>query len=665
MSRLSFQLEAMAPGSSARAGRFRTLHSEVLTPLFMPVGTRATVRNQRFQDLRESGSQILLANTYHLLLKPGPELFQRMGGIHKLMNWEQSVLTDSGGFQIFSLENDRKITEEGAEFTSFVDSKRILLTPEISIGMQKAIGSDIMMVLDQCGPSTSARPIAEAAMHLTHRWAQRSLDARGESPQSLFGIVQGACFEDLRKQSADTLTQMPFDGFAIGGLAVGETKNEREDFTEMTAKLLPQNLPRYLMGVGKPIDLLEAVHRGVDMFDCILPVSLAQQGVSYTSVGRIDLKRGIYTYSEDRLDPNCSCHTCQTYSRAYLRHLIKWNELLGWQLVATHNLYFYHSLMKEMRENILRGTFLEYYQEKRKNLDQKDEENPVVNLRRKAKKPAATSLGAFEKVVSHEGFASIKHVQSGEIMHASISPNEEARRVYAEQSRLAQRVLQQDDSPEVVLWDVGLGAGFNLIAAVQCVESTAELFPGSTIKPLHIYTFEKDMDAIQLALLDGEAFPHLGHSAPRTLLKRGEWQSKNQLVKISLIQGDFLELFPRAAAPDLIFYDPFSYRTDHEMWSLPTFQKIHAFLKEKKEAELFTYSASTEMRVRLLEAGFHVAHGIATGPKAETTIAMTSGRTRFWSREKFLGDQWLKRWEKSPFHNSGWNVRQHSQFVGS
>ena len=264
MSRLNFKLEATS--GKARAGRFRTLHSEVLTPLFMPVGTHATVRHQNLATLKNSGSQILLANTYHLHLRPGPEVFDRMGGIHKFTQWSGSFLTDSGGFQIFSLPNAREMNEEGAVFKSYLNGDQVMLSPERSIATQKSIGSDIMMVLDQCIPSTSSFEVARAAMELTHRWAGRSLAARGDSPQSMFAIVQGACHQQLRKESAEFLRELPFDGFAIGGLAVGETKSEREDFTELTTSYMPTNLPRYLMGVGTPIDLIEAVRRGVDMF---------------------------------------------------------------------------------------------------------------------------------------------------------------------------------------------------------------------------------------------------------------------------------------------------------------------------------------------------------------------------------------------------------------
>ena len=377
MSKLNFILEGQASHSQARAGRFQTLHGEVKTPVFMPVGTQATVKNQNFSTLKALGSQVLLANTYHLMLRPGIEVFEKLGGIHSFMNWQGAVLTDSGGFQIYSLPHSRFLTEEGAEFQSYVDGRRILLTPELSIQVQKAIKSDIMMVLDQCIPSTADHATAKQAMELTHRWAERSLIARGDSPQALFGIIQGACFSDLRKVSADCLTQMPFDGFSIGGLAVGESKSEREDFTAFTADLLPRHLPRYLMGVGTPIDILEAVHRGVDMFDCIIPTSFAQRGVVFTSTGRLQLRRSVYKFSEKPLDSKCPCETCKNHSRAYLHHLTKTQETLGWQLLGIHNLCFYHELMREMRASILNQTFTSFYQDHRERLAQSDEENPM------------------------------------------------------------------------------------------------------------------------------------------------------------------------------------------------------------------------------------------------------------------------------------------------
>ncbi len=353
VSRLNFRLDAQAVGSRARAATFRTLHNEVRTPLFMPVGTQATVKAQLTRTLEEAGSQIILANTYHLLLRPGSEVFRRLGGIHKFMSWGRSVLTDSGGFQIFSLPHSRSMSEAGAVFQSYLDGKKILLSPELSIETQKVIGSDIMMALDHCIVSTADETAARHAMEITHRWAARSLAARGESSQAIFAIVQGALFQQLRRESVARLSEMAFDGFAIGGLAVGEGKTEREDVCEFTAGLLPNDKPRYLMGVGTPLDILEAVHHGVDMFDCIIPTQVAQRGAVFTSRGYLQMKRGVYKFSEEKLDAECNCPTCVRYSRAYLHHLAKTGETLGWQLLGKHNLHFYHQLMREIRESIL------------------------------------------------------------------------------------------------------------------------------------------------------------------------------------------------------------------------------------------------------------------------------------------------------------------------
>jgi queuine tRNA-ribosyltransferase len=344
----------------------------VLTPVFMPVGTQATVKGLTVESVRGAGSSMILANTYHLMIRPGIEVFEKIGGIHRFMNWSGPVLTDSGGFQIFSLPQSRRITEEGAAFQSYTDGRLHKLTPETSIGMQRAIGSDVMMVLDQCIPSTSPYAKAEEAMELTHRWAKRSYAARGESPQALFAIAQGACFPDLRKRSVEFLAALPFDGFAIGGLAVGETKSEREDFTELTAALLPRDRPRYLMGVGTPLDILEAVHRGVDMFDCIIPSALAKHGIAYTAAGRLQMRRSLYKFSDQVLDDQCDCGTCAVYSRAYLHHLIKSDELLGWKLLSKHNIRFYHRMMNEIRESILNNSFYQYYLQKRVQLALRD-----------------------------------------------------------------------------------------------------------------------------------------------------------------------------------------------------------------------------------------------------------------------------------------------------
>lgn len=654
MSRLNFRLEKVASGSKARATTFRTLHNEVQTPLFMPVGTRATVRAQTLETLEGSNAQILLANTYHLLLRPGPEVFRKAGGIHRFMHWNKSVLTDSGGFQIFSLSHARKMNERGAEFKSYIDNSKILLTPEASIEMQKAIGSDIMMVLDQCVPSNSDRALCEEAMGLTHRWALRSFEARGDSPQSLFGIVQGACFPDLRKQSADFLTQIPFDGFALGGLAVGESKAEREDTTELTAELLPQDRPRYLMGVGMPIDLLEAVHRGVDLFDCIIPTALAQQGEAFTSKGHISLRRGVYRFSEEPLDPQCSCPTCTRYSRSYLHFLVKTQEVLGWHLIGCHNLYFYSGLMRQMREHILADTFEPFYREMRTCLAEEDQDHPVrrPRMRPKRNKSPILELGNYEVFTSPHGFSSIRQKSSGEIMHSVNPPLEEAHRIYIEQPRLVERIWKSDSGlvREWVIWDVGLGAATNAMAAIRAIEQAASQVQGAAEKMnrIRVISFENDLDSLRLALHHIPRFPQLQHGAPTTVLKEGKWSSKSLPLEWELIEGDFLQKLDQVSPPDLIFYDPFSYKTDSSLWTLGAFRQVFEKCSGRR-VDLYTYSASTSVRSALLAAGFFVGRGVGTGPKEETTVAWTAGDTgnQFLRSESLLGQEWLARWERS------------------
>lgn len=360
-----FILHKQDSRTRARRGEVQTPHGVVRTPAFMPVGTFASVKTLDIKDLREIGADIILGNTYHLLLRPGQSVFEKFGGIHAFMGWDRPVLTDSGGFQIFCLSHQRDISEEGAAFRSYVNGDRFLLSPEKSIEMQQAIGSDIMMVLDQCIESTADLPATKAAMELTHRWALRSLRARTRQDQALFAIVQGGIFEDLRRESADFLTQQSFDGFAIGGLAVGETKSQREDFTELVTSLLPPERPRYLMGVGTPSDIIEAVYRGVDMFDCVIPTMYAQRSTVYTSRGRVALTPTALRLSDDALDPECSCHTCTHYPVGYLHHLSKCKEPTGWRLLAIHNLVYYQQLMRRIRESIEQDRFLEFAAEAR------------------------------------------------------------------------------------------------------------------------------------------------------------------------------------------------------------------------------------------------------------------------------------------------------------
>ena len=636
-SRLNFQLQATATGSRARAATFQTLHNTVLTPLFMPVGTQATVKAQLPQTLEDAGSQILLANTYHLLLRPGPEVFRRTGGIHRFMSWKKSVLTDSGGFQIFSLPHSRSMSENGAEFKSYLDGQTILLSPEKSIETQIAIGSDIMMALDQCIPSTADETTARAALGITQRWAERSLAARGDSPQSMFGIIQGALFPHLRSESAEGLCALPFDGFAIGGLAVGESRSEREEMCEYTAQLLPANKPRYLMGVGTPLDILEAVHRGVDMFDCIIPTQVAQRGGAFTSRGFLQLRRGVYKFSEEKLDPECPCPTCARYSRAYLHHLTKTGETLGWQLLGKHNIHFYHRLMREIRQSILEDRFLELYHAKRAFLHETDLDNPVFPVVRKPKRPIM-HLGAFEVHLDSESGANIRHLTSGEIMHGRLSPMEEARSLYVEQSRLANRLQLPSEIP-LVIWDVGLGAAANAMAAIECYE--AQLKPG---RPLHMVSFENDLDALRLALRHRDLFLYLRHGGPTTLLEKQKWQSRTHPgLTWELVEGDFLEKMSQAPAPDLIFYDMFSSKTSESVWSVDAFRRLFSCCRIKP-CELFTYSYSTAARSALLAAGFYVAAGQSTGTRMETTVALTDPE---FSKYPLLGRDWLEKWQRS------------------
>ena len=648
MSRLNFTLEAQASGSRARAAKFHTLHGEVYSPIFMPVATQAAVKGQTVGTLKATGARMLLVNTYHLLLRPGPEVLKKFAGIHRFMNWDGSVLSDSGGFQIFSLPHSRSIIEEGARFQSYVDGKFHLLSPESSIEIQKAIGSDIMMALDQCIPSSAAYGQAEAAVELTHRWAERSLRARGESLQALFGIVQGALHPDLRKKSAEFLRKLPFDGLAIGGLAVGETRRRRYEFTVLVTDHLPAQLPRYLMGVGTPIDLLESVHRGVDMFDCIIPSQLAHRGVAFTSHGKLQLRRSVHKFAEESLDARCDCQTCKEYSRAYIHHLIKSDEFFGGHLLGVHNMAFYHGLMREMRESIMCNEFVSYYEKKRLELVRTDEDNPG-RPPKKAKPFKPARLGDYEIHTLTGGFFSIRQISSGEVMHSVVAPNDEAKRLYVEQSSLAARILKGGgQTDELVIWDVGLGAASNAMAVIHCFERRYAEHGAKALRPVHLVSFECDLDPLTLAAKHPSRFPHLRHKAPFQLLTGGRWQHPSNLLRWELLKGDFPDFIESAAIPDLIFYDPFSYKTDSALWTAEVFARIFKRCLPKP-AELYTYSASTAVRVALLAAGFLVAQGAGTGPKWETTIAFTQDRG---PRDhplspRLLGQAWLTRWRRS------------------
>ena len=356
-----------SPG--ARAGVLHTRRGDIPTPVFMPVATHAVFRHISLADARSCGARIVLSNTYHLLDAPGPEVFRRFGGIHEFMGWDGAVLTDSGGFQIFSLPGERTVNERGAHFR-LPSGRRHLLTPESSIETQQAIGSDIMMALDVCLESTADAATTRAGMATTHAWAVRSLEAhtRKQSGQALFGIVQGGVHADLREESAAAITALDFDGFAIGGLAVGETREQREAMTALCTPLLPEHKPRYLMGVGTPLDLLEAVERGVDLFDCILPTKMAQQGWAYTFSGVLETLRPAMQWSRGPLEPGCPCLACTTQSLGYIHHLLRGGHGQGVRWLAIHNVQHTQRLMARMREAILEGSWDALYDRLRQRL---------------------------------------------------------------------------------------------------------------------------------------------------------------------------------------------------------------------------------------------------------------------------------------------------------
>jgi len=351
---ISFQLTHT--DGRARAGVLRTPHGEIHTPVFMPVGTQATVKAVPPRDLEAMEAQIILANTYHLYLRPGDELIARRGGLHRFMGWSRPILTDSGGFQVFSLSAIRKIDDDGVTFKSHLDGSFHRFTPEKAISIQENLGADIIMCLDECPPSTD-RDYNPIALARTHAWAVRCRQAHRRADQALFGIVQGGIFPDLREQSARFLTALDFPGYAIGGLAVGESKADMFQVITWMDDLLPADKPRYLMGVGEPTDLIRAVARGVDMADCVLPTRLARHGAAFTRDGRINMRNRIYAEDDRPIDPECGCYACRHFSRAYIRHLLQAGEILGMYLMSIHNIAFLLDLMREMREAIVEGRF--------------------------------------------------------------------------------------------------------------------------------------------------------------------------------------------------------------------------------------------------------------------------------------------------------------------
>ncbi len=354
--------ELMQKDGQARAGVLHTAHGDIPTPIFMPVGTVGSVKAVAPDDLAQIGAPIILGNTYHLYLRPGHELVARHGGLHGFASWPGAILTDSGGFQVFSLSSLRRIQEEGVEFRSHIDGSKHFFTPEKVLEIERALNSDIMMVLDECVPYGADYHYTEKSLALTTRWAKRALEAypAGTAPNLIFGITQGGFFKDLRTRSIEEICALDFDGFAIGGLSVGESKHEMYELLEHAAGQLPAHKARYLMGVGTPLDIVTGISMGVDMFDCVLPTRNARNGTLYTSVGKVNIKGVKYADDDSPLDPACSCYTCRTFSRAYLRHLYVSKELLSFRLNSLHNLTYFLNLVRSARQHILDGTFAEF-----------------------------------------------------------------------------------------------------------------------------------------------------------------------------------------------------------------------------------------------------------------------------------------------------------------
>lgn len=368
-SSMTFVVEHQDAQTKARVGRIKTAHSEIETPVFMPVGTAGTVKALTQEMLEELDARIILGNTYHLFLRPGQQTIRQLGGLHKFISWPRSILTDSGGFQVFSLGDLRKIREEGVEFRSHLDGSKQFLSPEVSMQIQHALGSDIVMCFDECTPHPATEKQAKDSLEMTSRWARRSRlefdrlkkEADTVNPQaSLFGINQGSVYPELRRQSLEQLVEIGFDGYAIGGLSVGEEKSQMYDITEFIAPQLPADKPRYLMGVGTPEDLIECVARGVDMFDCVMPTRNARNGQIFTSRGKLNIRNAKFITDERPLDENCNCLVCRRYSRAYIRHLWNCGEILASTLCSIHNLAFYLDSMRSIRQSIALGEFTSF-----------------------------------------------------------------------------------------------------------------------------------------------------------------------------------------------------------------------------------------------------------------------------------------------------------------
>jgi queuine tRNA-ribosyltransferase len=649
----AFSVHAEDAGSRARRGTFVTAHGRVETPVFMPVGTRATVTGLTPADLEALGPEIILGNTYHLMLRPGPEAMAHFGGLHRFMAWERPILTDSGGFQIFSLPSDRTISEEGARFRSYVDSRVHHLSPERSIEVQTALGSDVMMVLDVCLPSTAPAAEIREAMDRTHRWALRSLAARTNPDQALFAIVQGGLSPELRAESARFLTQHPFDGFAIGGLAVGDTRSERGDVIARAAELLPRDRPRYLMGVGTPPDILEAIAHGVDMFDCIIPTSLAWQGTAFTSTGRVRLTRSEHRLSDEPLDAACACATCRRHSRGYLHHLMKCKEPLAPRLLSIHNVHHYLDLVRRARAAIEAGRYAAVARETLAAID-RHEHDPA------GRPPGARPVASRWELVETAGGPAVRDHAAGEIMHPVVGARAESEQLYVAQSRLVERLHDPGDGP-LVLFDVGLGAGSNALAAARAARAAP---PGG--RRLEVVSFEVDTGALAFAT-GADVAPRLGFGdadlrAARALLADGRHEEERLGWRLHV--GDALQTIPGAASlADVVFWDPFSPKQDGDLWTVAAFSVLRRSCGPR--ATVFTYSTATAVRSALLLAGFFVGIGAPSGPKAGTTAAAVDPA----DLERPLDRRWIERLARSsaPFPPDARGdaldrIRAHPQF---
>jgi len=645
VSAVRFETLAVDPESRARRGRLHTRRGAVETPAFMPVGTRATVTGLGPGDLRAAGASMILANAYHLLLRPGPEVMRSVGGIHRFMGWDGPVLTDSGGFQIFSLSPDRTLDEAGARFRSYVDQRLHVLSPERSIEVQGAIGSDVMMVLDVCLPSTAPAAAIREAMERTHRWALRSLSARSDPSQALFAVVQGGLDPELRAASASFLSGHAFDGFAIGGLAVGDTREERAGVVAHTAERLPAGRPRYLMGVGTPADVLQAIGHGVDLFDCVLPTTLAWQGTAFTSSGRVRLTRGEHVASDAPLDAACACPTCRDHPRGYLHHLVKCREPLGPRLLAVHNLHHYLGLMAAARSAIEAGRYASFAAGTLSALDRHEHDRSarppgrrrgpdLLPARPDPPPPRVPGAPRFEVVLTSQGAPAVRDHEVGEVMHPVVGAAVESERLYVAQSRLRER-LAAPGGPLVVL-DVGMGAGSNALAALRAGLAGR--------RQLRIVSLERDLGALALAASD-DAAARLGLSADevaacRSILATG--RHERGPVTWRLVPGDLLDTLPALdLLADVVFWDPWSPRADRAPWSLRAFSAARA--RCAPGAVLLTYSTATATRTALLLAGFAAGRGDPSGPKEETTAAATDASLL----ARPLDARWLQRVARS------------------